>query len=740
MLEEEVDTLQQKLSESADAIVIGDVQEAQLHAEDIASMLPDDDEAFIGGRARGAVEALKQLQLARKAKHERHIIELPKFSSFVKTITLWLGVTIIAMYLWMKIGNMIPPEWDFLPFSGTLLHALAWAFLVLSVLVLSYEFTTLFPKGQEALDHFKHYLKSVYVGLLVVIISCLYIPITKQALSVFLCFTRQCNSGTWYPHSSPMTSAGTLLDATKNLGSLTQLREQAGLAGTCQTCSFLSGPEFDSLLGTHTCPPELASALCAGDTTSRLKESPDMSCDEMWPYYIPGSFLTLTCFTFGTLWLFYELVRQHTKRYASLKVIDGPANGRASAVKGARASQQCDSHFHGSSQSNGVIGSRVSNVAGRMSVAGKQLIALTEWDQMDEEEQNEVWVRRVRPSKRNKARSLYCDFKYRWRYWKLILLLQKLLLVVCLAMTQAHGSPVTTAISVGVVHLSMLILNIRARPYMDYRPDLLSITISMANVFNAIIGVLTLARVEMAHWWIYIICCVNFGLPIVALIAGWRMNKTRKKRRKEEGKLVGKPIDSGKMAKQRRLVERNINEYTLRFLVSWTSVVVVCSCLAAELIFIGQFENLVLSPVWSHTTPDMITPSMEFCAREDEIRRLEFVGFNSWRSFTENCCCMPRATMDNSSSGPDQMVELWMCRNTSLIATGVSYKERQRRSLDSMMSDSLVVRPFCGTFFQDSDGNQLPGVEPYWNSQSERLQVGSLFPNGSAIRIWDEYW
>ena len=48
MLEDEVDTLQSKLSESAEAIAIGDVQEAQLHAEDIARKLTRG--ASLGGR------------------------------------------------------------------------------------------------------------------------------------------------------------------------------------------------------------------------------------------------------------------------------------------------------------------------------------------------------------------------------------------------------------------------------------------------------------------------------------------------------------------------------------------------------------------------------------------------------------------------------------------------------------------------------------------------------------------
>ena len=43
----------------------------------------------------------------------------------------------------------------------------------------------------------------------------------------------------------------------------------------------------------------------------------------------------------------------------------------------------------------------------------------------------------------------------------------------------------------------MLIGTIHARPYMDARPDQLSIAISFANVFNAAMTLCAFARVEL---------------------------------------------------------------------------------------------------------------------------------------------------------------------------------------------------------------------------------------------------
>jgi len=391
----------------------------------------------------------------------------------------------------------------------------------------------------------------------------------------------------------------------------------------------------------------------------------------------------------------------------------------------------------------------------RASVMERKQHVLSEWNHMSEEEQNEAWVRRVRPSKRNKARTLYCDFTYRWRYWKLLMLLQKLLIVLALCIQQAHGSPVTTAYLLGGIHASMLALTLYARPYLDHRPDFLSMGISAANIFNAVLGVLTLSRVRMAYKWLYAIYAINFGLPLLSLLTGFHLHKRRKRRRLAEGKRVGKPVDSDKMAKQRRLVERNINEYTLRFLVSWTSVVVICSCLAAELIFIGQFEKIVLTPVWAHASPSMVPPSTEACAVEAQMRTLEYIGYGSWAAFTANCCCMSRTTtssLTNASSSPSSLssldahdapfTELWMCTNAT-VAGGIgstAYKERQRRPLDSSASAEPEVRPFCGTQFLLSNGSALIGYEPAWDAALERFVVEYTHPDGTLAERVLDYW
>tara|TARA_B110001469_G_C9532761_1_gene264777 strand:+ start:63 stop:275 length:213 start_codon:yes stop_codon:yes gene_type:complete len=59
----------------------------------------------------------------------------------------------------------------------------------------------------------------------------------------------------------------------------------------------------------------------------------------------------------------------------------------------------------------------------------------------------------------------------------------------------------------------MLIATIYARPYMDARPDQLSVAISFANVFNAVMTLCSFARVKMPEQMAAVLLLVNIGAP-----------------------------------------------------------------------------------------------------------------------------------------------------------------------------------------------------------------------------------
>merc|ERR1740139_2040018 len=186
--------------------------------------------------------------------------------------------------------------------------------------------------------------------------------------------------------------------------------------------------------------------------------------------------------------VFYELVKQHTDRYASLDVYAATTGGRHGPTGGsggpspAGAGAGRASAAAADGEAGGAGGARRGSLVGGNARRGS-LVGGKPADKRSADERNEEWALRVRPSRLNKAKNLYADFEYKWRFWKLVVLMQKLLLVFVVMF--AVDWPLAAASLMGLVHLAMLVTTVYARPYMDARPDQLSIAISFANVFNA---------------------------------------------------------------------------------------------------------------------------------------------------------------------------------------------------------------------------------------------------------------
>lgn len=102
-------------------------------------------------------------------------------------------------------------------------------------------------------------------------------------------------------------------------------------------------------------------------------------------------------FTLGVPYMFYHLTHRHVAMYESLEIYanDKPPKG------GTPAGKRNNSPFS--------AGTRGLRPPPRYSSF----------------ELEDLWRRRVKRAGRNRAKNLYADFEYRWRYWKLILLAMK---------------------------------------------------------------------------------------------------------------------------------------------------------------------------------------------------------------------------------------------------------------------------------------------------------------------------
>ena len=749
----------------------GAVQESLPNASRLTKMLEEhtaEDEGLIGGRAKNSAEFLKQMEEKQIRRVHGHGPRMPQFSSFVKTIVLWMVASAAALFFWLRHFEVLPEgALQSLPDTHqTLYHVLAVALSILSGVILLYECMSLTPSGQSVLDGIFQFLKAAYIGVLIILVNFLYLPISRQALSVFICDTHDCASGEWFPLQSPgseaslwtyLTQFGSkFADAAAAIGaganeSTAEAEEDALMmfrpAEACTACFWLgndrdhaplpywhnasvSAPGYEGVKqwaqglvsygGGSSCPAHLAADLCPGGDSSRLASAPQIDCDQQLAFYLPGTLLTILMFTVGVPYLFYTITHRHTEFYDDLDIYQLSAADRNAKKQAMRK--------------------------GRLSQRTKEAL-------FTPVELEDIWQRRVQNAGRNRAKNLYSFFKYQWRYWKLIRLGEKFLIVVVDVLKTKLGHPAVAPILMLAIHSCMLMLGLFARPYENAIPNMLSIAISAANVFNYCLLLTTAVRVASPPSLVYGILFVNVGVPLLAIPFGWWLNVRHKRRMAAELQQSGNKrayVATDVVQKKRRLVERQINEFTLRQIASWTWGVLIASIVAGELIFIGTFAEAALTPVSGHTaTTGISRHGVEIvdCFREEHARNQEFLGFGNWSAFTDNCCCMARANVTAGYTPwalKEQVTELWTCKNTIAMTERerrerpIIYKERQRRALEPG-SRVHRVRHFCDTVFRDQYGFPI-GQEPSFDDATGKLGIYWYNDDGTVLTHVDDYW
>jgi len=753
-LEREVDKLSHELHELKEG-VLGDafspegrrksalVQEDLPNAKELERILQNDHQVhFVGGRAGDVTEFARQMVEHDKQKKLAHGHgHIPDLLTFTRTLIIWLIISALALLMWMRVTEVLPQAMlDSMSstYSSNYFIA-AILFSTASIALLIYQMLSLFEEGQKIADEVVAALKAGYVGFLMLLVLILYIPISKQAISVFICDEHNCKLGEWFPVQSPGTDAtlSTYINSFTDsyVSAVAALTADGNSTGdstvqalapptTCQRCNFLSGPVNGQ------CPAYLADELCAPSTSLRLAASPSIDCLQQWAFYIPGALLTLLTFTLGVPWMFYQLTTRHTRMYDSLEIYVEDRKKKGSPSRPGQHHHEpkwilydC---FRGSHH------------------------GYTQW-QMDD-----MWLRRVRQAKRNRAKSLYADFEYDWRYWKLVMLAVKFLVIMVDAVAAQFESPLVAPMLMIMIHSCMMLLSVFARPYTDKRPDLFSMSITLANIINWSCLFIFAAKIAAPSWVLWLLLGANFAMPLLSLLVGHCYNKRVAyfKRKEHERQLEDNSkrmtyVKDEVVAAKRRGVERECNNYTLRFISKWTWLVLVTCVIGGELIFIGTFAEAALSPVTGHTSSRGPVEDVVDCHREEYARSQEFIGYGNWQNFTDHCCCMSRANVTDRSPATlnTHVVELWACVKDD-TETPVVYKERQRRDLEP---GALVapVRGFCETHFRNPNDAWYPtadsGEQPVWDESRRKLGVWTYKRNGTSTALvrdmfYDDYW
>ncbi|KAI9218193.1 hypothetical protein BC828DRAFT_407818 [Blastocladiella britannica] len=236
------------------------------------------------------------------------------------------------------------------------------------------------------------------------------------------------------------------------------------------------------------CP--IADMLCPESSDLRLVADQSLSCNqEIYPFYLPGAIISLFTIVIGIPWLFYKLIR---------------------------------------------LSSRF----------------LTEFP-ADANDSKEKWKQQVKLST-SSCKSLYNGFEFRWRYYKLVTIIHKLLIVGVLIFSNNYSFALICALT--ATHSLFAVTSIMSRPYVRKTEDLLAIICLLINVGNALLALMVALAYNVPSWIGPLIGVLNIILPGATLVIGLRMDAREERERKaaelrafEEANATGTTSGGGKL-------------------------------------------------------------------------------------------------------------------------------------------------------------------------------------------------
>eukprot|EP00835_Amoeboradix_gromovi_P001002 NODE_39_length_29903_cov_0.529057.p3 type:complete len:567 gc:universal NODE_39_length_29903_cov_0.529057:11149-9449(-) len=206
------------------------------------------------------------------------------------------------------------------------------------------------------------------------------------------------------------------------------------------------------------CPIDLQASLCPSVTDSRLSKDLTISCvDEIYPFYFPGIFICVISVTFGIPYLYYKLITVSTKFVKEIPTF-------------------------------------VSDV-------------------------EDQWMIQAKASK-NSCKSLYSAFERRFRYYKLFMIMHRLLVVITFVFASTDKTSVGITFGITCIHGVALVINAYSRPFFSRTEDFLCLSCVGVNTVNGVITICLALGIYVSELTIYIVGFLNIALPVLFVIAG----------------------------------------------------------------------------------------------------------------------------------------------------------------------------------------------------------------------------
>jgi hypothetical protein len=331
----------------------------------------------------------------------------------------------------------------------------------------------------------------------------------------------------------------------------------------------------------------------------------------------------------------------------------------------------------------------------------------------------EKWHIRVYLSQ-NSSKSLYSDFNPKWRYFKLILIAQKLVLV--LLFIVGTFQPLAFSFCLLVTNAVFGLLSMYSMPYHQRLINYLSVACFLINAANALVTVLIAFGISVNPYSLYGIAALNIVVPTILTVVAMRGDRMvdNSIKRKAVASLKFNSQDDLKGSKETLdkdfkrliyLVDMEMNKDLLQTVVNFAMAVGIAALISLCFVLVGMLYQSSNSTFLSYTsTPADFSNDIEF---------FEFASWDSWADFSSNCCCQA-SPLDHGR----KLVELWKCKVQG--EDGHLFKERLRS--DGNTKNGLVFRDFCSKTFKRG----VVCGRPTFNTTFNRYQP-LLCPNQTAI-------
>ena len=280
---------------------------------------------------------------------------------------------------------------------------------------------------------------------------------------------------------------------------------------------------------------------------------------------------------------------------------------------------------------------------------------------------SEKWNFRARATK-NSAKSLYSAFELNWRYYKVLLIFQKLILVAITIFIL--GWEVGMAISVTSIHFVFFLFFAWTTPYVSTVMDFLGNTTSLTLAGASLIAALLSFSINVPKSVILLVLILAATLPFFAIGMGWFINKRRERKvanvQEQSGELTPRTISA---------IDSSINSNTVRMISTYAIFLGILAFLGLAGAIIGFLASLANNKIYAPVTPE----SFSLVSTSDHTI-LEFAHYKNWEEFVDNCCCT-----EGPTDSTYKKLELWQCRNGY-------YKQRVRVSDFSSNEDGRMLR------------------------------------------------